>query len=198
MPQIRVRRARFTVTCSSGRSSRFRWGPLDPSDAARVETTRTRRRPGPRWTGPSCCCAATRSPPGCQAALTLTARAPLGFCSTSNSTFSPPERRSKSSELSSESRWKKYSLPSSPAMKPNPRSEMTYFTEPVATIVSWSLLKLSRSTHGRLEKNLRPHGPSTAEGALSLYPPATCARRGGRSRRRRSQLPRRWRGSGTS
>src|SRR5205807_1973864 len=40
-------------------------------------------------------------------------------------------RRSNSRERSSPSRWKKYSLPSSAAMKPNPRSETSFLMVPV-------------------------------------------------------------------
>jgi hypothetical protein len=44
-----------------------------------------------------------------QAAVTFFARAPLGLCSMSNDTFSPPARRSKFRDDVRPSRWKKYS-----------------------------------------------------------------------------------------
>ena len=66
-----------------------------------------------------------------QAARTCPARGPLGLVSISNVTRSPPFRRSKSSEESSEFRWKKYSFVSSAAMKPKPRSATTFLMVPV-------------------------------------------------------------------
>src|SRR3977135_4186219 len=45
-------------------------------------------------------------------------------------TVSPPRRLSKLSEVSKPLWWKKYSLPSSAAMNPNPRSETIFFTVP--------------------------------------------------------------------
>src|SRR5256885_2613342 len=53
-----------------------------------------------------------------QAAVTFFARAPFGLCSISNSTFSPPERRSEVREEVRPSRWEKYFVPASPEMKP--------------------------------------------------------------------------------
>src|SRR6478752_4928057 len=54
----------------------------------------------------------------------------------SNWTFSPPMRRSKSRDDVRPSRWKKYSFPSSAAMKPKPRSETTFLMVPVVTMTS--------------------------------------------------------------
>src|SRR5713101_6007743 len=45
-------------------------------------------------------------------------------------TVSPPRRLSKFSEVSTPLWWKKYSLPSSAAMNPNPRSDTIFFTVP--------------------------------------------------------------------
>src|ERR1700736_4526831 len=45
-------------------------------------------------------------------------------------TVSPPRRLSKLSEVSTPLWWKKYSLPSSAAKNPNPRSETIFFTVP--------------------------------------------------------------------
>src|ERR1700704_2862227 len=45
-------------------------------------------------------------------------------------TASPPRRLSKFSEVSTPLWWKKYSLPSSAAMNPNPRSDTIFFTVP--------------------------------------------------------------------
>src|SRR5450756_2146783 len=60
--------------------------------------------------------------------LTSLARGPFGLASTSNVTFSPPLSESK---LSTASRWKKYSFPSSAAMKPKPRSETSFLMVPL-------------------------------------------------------------------
>src|SRR5713101_5320522 len=46
-------------------------------------------------------------------------------------TVSPPRRLSKFSEVSTPLWWKKYSLPSSAAMNPNPRSDTIFFTVPL-------------------------------------------------------------------
>src|SRR4029077_1053539 len=46
-------------------------------------------------------------------------------------TVSPPRRLSKFSEVSTPLGWKKYSLPSSAAMNPNPRSDTIFFTVPL-------------------------------------------------------------------
>src|SRR6476661_8768792 len=45
-------------------------------------------------------------------------------------------RRSKSRDDVRPSRWKKYSFPSSAAMKPKPRSETTFLIVPVVTVTS--------------------------------------------------------------
>src|SRR5713226_306938 len=45
-------------------------------------------------------------------------------------TVSPPRRLSKLSEVATPLWWKKYSLPSSAAMNPNPRSDTIFFTVP--------------------------------------------------------------------
>src|SRR3984893_8263805 len=50
-------------------------------------------------------------------------------------TVSPPRRLSKLSEVSTPLWWKKYSLPSSAAMNPNPRSETIFFTVPFGIAV---------------------------------------------------------------
>jgi len=60
----------------------------------------------------------------------------FGLASTSKVTRSPPTRRSKSSDPWRPVPWKKYSLASSAAMKPKPRSEITFLTVPVATLTS--------------------------------------------------------------
>src|SRR5712691_7534529 len=89
---------------------------------------------------------------GTQAARTLVARGPLGLASTSNSTRSPPMRRSKLSEESSPSRWKKYSFASSAAMKPKPRSETTFLMVPVAMMTSNIPRTRICTAHGPFEK----------------------------------------------
>ena len=98
-----------------------------------------------------------------QAAETLLARGPRGLCSIWNSTFSPPTRRSKLSDESSASRWKKYSLASSAVMKPKPRSEMTFLTVPVATMTLQRLLERLTLTHDLFEKR-RSHGATAHRG----------------------------------
>src|ERR1035437_9709399 len=59
------------------------------------------------------------------------ARGPLGLVSISNETRSPPTRRSNSSGDWTPPRWKKYSFPSSAAIKPKPRSATTFLIVPV-------------------------------------------------------------------
>src|SRR6185436_6985143 len=72
----------------------------------------------------------------------------------SNSTRSPPVRRSKSSEESRPPRWKKYSFSSSALMKPKPRSATTFLMVPVITVTSntsrtWRADRTVRSKRGR-------------------------------------------------
>src|SRR5262252_5804540 len=59
------------------------------------------------------------------------ARGPFWLGSISKFTRSPPASESKLTLESSPVRWKKYSLPSSAAMKPNPRSETSFLIVPV-------------------------------------------------------------------
>src|SRR5215831_8566315 len=83
------------------------------------------------------------APPGraAYAIRTRFARGPFGLCSTSNVTRSPPVSESKFSDVSMPERWKKYSFPSSAAMKPNPRSDTTFL------IVPWDIKKLPFSNN---------------------------------------------------
>src|SRR5689334_18279978 len=72
----------------------------------------------------------------------------------SNSTRSPPVRRSKSSEESRPPRWKKYSFSSSALMKPKPRSATTFLMVPVVILTSntsrtWRADRTVRSKRGR-------------------------------------------------
>ena len=62
------------------------------------------------------------------------------------------DEASKSSELSNPVLWKKYSLPSSPAMKPKPRSDCTFFTVPLGISISSVLPKVGCSSRLSLEK----------------------------------------------
>src|SRR5207237_7928389 len=71
---------------------------------------------------------------------TWLARGPFGLDSTLNVTLSPPRRESK---LSTPSRWKKYSSPSEPAMKPKPRSDTIFLMVPFAIEAISMLLELS-------------------------------------------------------
>src|SRR4029079_2831904 len=77
----------------------------------------------------------------------------------SNWTFSPPLRRSKSRDDVSPLRWKKYSFPSSAAMKPKPRSDTTFLMVPVVTVTS-TLLE-----HGGGSRTVRSRGDDHTEQA---------------------------------
>jgi hypothetical protein len=68
---------------------------------------------------------------GGYASLIRFARGPFWLGSISNETRSPPASESKLTLESRPVRWKKYSLPSSAAMKPNPRSETSFLIVPV-------------------------------------------------------------------
>src|SRR5439155_18154863 len=65
------------------------------------------------------------------ASLIRFARGPFWLGSISKLTRSPPASESKLTLESSPVRWKKYSLPSSAAMNPNPRSETSFLIVPV-------------------------------------------------------------------
>src|SRR5437867_8788996 len=71
---------------------------------------------------------------------TWPARGPFGLDSTLNVTLSPPRSESK---FSTPSRWKKYSEPSDPAMKPKPRSDTSFLMVPSAIEAISLLLELS-------------------------------------------------------
>src|SRR5712691_4910758 len=91
-------------------------------------------------------------------------------------TVSPPRRLSKLSEVSTPLWWKKYSLPSSAAMNPNPRSETIFFTVPFGIAVlllsntEWNASALfereecrphARSPEGRATGRTLPHRSNT-------------------------------------
>ena len=125
--------------------------------------------PGPGWAiaarGPS---NGVRSgPPGGRAARAarrsapVRARAPLGLCSISNVTRSPPTRRSKSSEESRPPRWKKYSFASSAVMKPKPRSATTFLMVPVVMRTS------NTSRTGTAERTVRSRRGSTTRSIVA-------------------------------
>src|ERR1035437_7626177 len=80
------------------------------------------------------------------------ARGPLGLVSISNETRSPPTRRSKSRGAWRPPRWKKYSFPSSAAMKPKPRSATTFLIVPVVMSDPCILFPNRWQTHGPFEK----------------------------------------------
>src|SRR5438105_15237956 len=67
------------------------------------------------------------------------ARGPFWLGSISKLTRSPPASESKFTLESRPLRWKKYSLPSSAAMKPNPRSITSFLIVPFCMAVSFSL-----------------------------------------------------------
>src|SRR5256885_12906322 len=90
------------------------------------------------------------------------ARGPFWLGSTSKLTRSPPARESKLTLESRPVRWKKYSFPSSAAMKPKPRSETSFLTVPVGIEIS-SSRKLVRERPGPFEKN-RPRRSSPDQG----------------------------------
>src|ERR1700694_6357090 len=92
-------------------------------------------------------------------------------------TVSPPRRLSKLSEVSTPLWWKKYSLPSSAAMNPNPRSETIFFTVPFGIAVlllsntEWNASALfereecrphARSPEGRATGRTLSHRSDTA------------------------------------
>src|SRR5215471_5184709 len=68
---------------------------------------------------------------GRYASLIRFARGPFWLGSISKLTRSPPARESKFTLESRPVRWKKYSFPSSAAMKPKPRSETSFLMVPV-------------------------------------------------------------------
>src|SRR2546421_12938591 len=84
-------------------------------------------------------------------------------------TVSPPRRLSKLSEVSTPLWWKKYSLPSSAAMNPNPRSETIFFTVPFGIAVlllsntEWNASALFE------REECRPHARSPEGRATGPY-----------------------------
>src|SRR6266851_799423 len=80
-----------------------------------------------------------------QASLIRLARGPFWLASISKLTRSPPASESKLTLESRPVRWKKYSFPSSAAMKPNPRSETSFFMVPVGI----DKLLFSKAIHER-------------------------------------------------
>src|SRR5256714_37164 len=84
-------------------------------------------------------------------------------------TVSPPRRLSKLSEVSTPLWWKKYSLPSSAAMNPNPRSETIFFTVPFGIAVlllsntEWNASALFE------REECRPHARSPEGRATAPY-----------------------------
>src|ERR1700680_1644067 len=96
-------------------------------------------------------------------------------------TASPPRRLSKLSEVSTPLWWKKYSLPSSAAMNPNPRSDTIFFTVPFGIAVlllsntEWNASALFE------REECRPHARSPAVPGERLYL-ITLVRYGARSR----------------
>src|SRR5438132_9069235 len=66
------------------------------------------------------------------------ARGPFWLGSISKLTRSPPASESKLTLESRPVRWKKYSFPSSAAMKPKPRSETSFLIVPIGIEISSS------------------------------------------------------------
>src|SRR5207249_4601779 len=73
-------------------------------------------------------------------------RGPLGLDSISKETFSPPCSLSKLPSVGL--RWKKYSFPSSAAMKPKPRSETSFLMVPAGISISYALEQGSTQPDG--------------------------------------------------
>src|SRR5207249_7450834 len=97
---------------------------------------------------------------------TVFARGPLGLDSISKETFSPPCSLSKLPSV--ELRWKKYSLPSSAAMKPKPRSETIFLMVPSG--INLLLVPRTDLTDGSVretERRPRP-APLTSSGGYSI------------------------------
>src|ERR1700682_6085 len=99
------------------------------------------------------------------ASLIRFARGPFWLGSISKGTRSPPASESKFTAESSPVRWKKYSLPSSAAINPNPRSETNFFMVPVGI----SLTPLSKANVA----NARPFREFDDRGAHRLRSLAT-------------------------
>src|SRR5690348_15326816 len=127
------------------------------------------------------------------ASLIRFARGPFWLGSISNETRSPPASESKLTLESRPVRWKKYSLPSSAAMKPNPRSETSFLMVPVG-IVETPLLESKPRTHGSFEKSDHGDRPPTPGTDLPYHPiTRPAAQRPQASRRLRKASPRRGR-----
>src|SRR5205823_13966423 len=77
---------------------------------------------------------------------TVFARGPLGLVSISKETFSPPCSLSKLPSVAL--RWKKYSFPSSAAIKPKPRSETSFLMVPAGISISYALEQSSTQLAG--------------------------------------------------
>src|SRR5256885_16367990 len=104
-------------------------------------------------------------------------------------TASPPRRLSKFSEVSTPLWWKKYSLPSSAAMNPNPRSDTIFFTVPFGIARSPPLehrierigpvrerrmpaaREITRRPGERAYFTTLPHRPSPAIPSVFRFPP---------------------------
>src|SRR5438046_10088896 len=96
---------------------------------------------------------------------TVFARGPLGLVSISKETFSPPCSLSKLPSV--ELRWKKYSFPSSAAIKPKPRSETSFLMVPAGISISYALEQGST----------QPDGPVREMGARSERRPVVASER---------------------
>ena len=96
---------------------------------------------------------------------TWVARGPLGLCSTSNATFSPPLRLSKSRGAWRPPRWKKYSFPSSAVMKPKPRSATTFLMVPLVMSLTLSIPEPGSRRTARSRRLGRPRGASPQRAA---------------------------------
>src|SRR5579864_9495460 len=98
------------------------------------------------------------------------ARGPFWLGSISKLTRSPPDSESKLTLESRPVRWKKYSLPSSAAMNPNPRSETNFLIVPVG-IGQLLFSKASHERTGPFEK-IRPRrtSPRLPEDESTLPP----------------------------
>src|SRR5215831_3738224 len=92
------------------------------------------------------------------------ARGPFWLGSISKLTRSPPARESKLTLESRPVRWKKYSRPSSAAMKPNPRSDTSFLMVPVG---------IYHSSSRKLVTNARPFREDFDDRSAHRPPQAT-------------------------
>src|SRR2546425_13237861 len=106
------------------------------------------------------------------------ARGPFWLDSISKLTRSPPASESKFTLESRPDRWKKYSLPSSAAMKPNPRSWTSFLIVPVGIELSSSRKLVANARVLSRRSDRGEHHPATRGTQLPYHrvtrPAARC------------------------